>query len=131
MIQHVALETAPAEADESAAFFALLGFARVRPPPALRERSVWLARGDQQVHLLLTDDPVAPPQGHLALVVDDYVAVLEALREAGVEVSERAEHWGAPRCFVAAPGGHRVELMAAPPASAKTSRADADRRPFP
>ena len=32
------------------------------------------------------------------------------------EVDERDRHWGAARCFVRAPGGHRVELMAAPPA---------------
>ena len=32
------------------------------------------------------------------------------------EVDERPRHWGAARCFVRAPGGHRVELMAAPPA---------------
>jgi len=32
------------------------------------------------------------------------------------EVDERPRHWGAAPCFVRAPGGHRVELMAAPPA---------------
>jgi hypothetical protein len=39
------------------------------------------------------------------------------LRAGGHEVEPRAEHWGAPRAFTRAPGGHRVELMAAPPAS--------------
>ena len=49
------------------------------------------------------------------MVVDDYDDALERLREAGYEPEPRTEHWGAPRAFVRAPGGHRVELMASPP----------------
>src|SRR3954447_18563500 len=33
----------------------------------------------------------------------------------GHEVEPRTQHWDAPRAFVRAPGGHRVEIMAAPP----------------
>jgi catechol 2,3-dioxygenase-like lactoylglutathione lyase family enzyme len=115
VIQHVALETARTDAHTAAAFWRLLGFEQVDPPPSLGDRAAWLQRGPTQVHLLWSDEPVAPPQGHVAVVVDDYDATLERLREAGHEVEPRTPHWGAPRAYVGAPGGHRVEVMAAPP----------------
>ena len=116
MIQHVALETRRADAEAAEAFWRLLGFEPVEPPPSLRERAAWLQLGSTQVHLLWSDEPVAPPEGHAAVVIADYEGTLERLREAGHEVEPRSEHWGAPRAFVRAPGGHRVEVMAAPPA---------------
>lgn len=124
MIHHVALEAAPADREPLAAFFALLGFARVDPPPALRDRALWLEHKDEgvrplhlyvQVHVLFAEEPVVPPQGHVAIVAPDYEATLGRLRAAGFEPEPRTEHWGQRRCFVRAPGGHRIELMAAPP----------------
>lgn len=115
MIQHVALETREDDVGACVAFYALLGFGRVEPPETLAGRVVWLQRRGQQLHLLLTDDPVVPPQGHVALVADDYEADLTRLRAAGHEPEPRAAHWGSARCFVDDPAGHRVELMAFPP----------------
>jgi catechol 2,3-dioxygenase-like lactoylglutathione lyase family enzyme len=116
MIQHVAIET-PAEAVEAqVAFYALLGFERVEPPPSLADRAVWMERNGTQVHLLLTDDPVVPPKGHLAVVAGHYERTLAALRDAGHHPEPRAEHWGAPRLFVRDPVGHRVEVMSSSPA---------------
>jgi catechol 2,3-dioxygenase-like lactoylglutathione lyase family enzyme len=115
VIQHVALETARSDAEAAGAFWRLLGFEPVDPPEALRDRADWLQKDGTQVHLLWSERPVAAPEGHVAVVLDDYDATLERLRAAGHEVDPRTEHWGAPRAFVRAPGGHRVELMAAPP----------------
>ena len=115
MIHHVALEVRRAEAAAAEGFWALLGFARVEPPPSLADRAVWLEREGTQVHLLYADGPVAPPEGHVAVVASDYEATLARLRAAGFAPDPRAEHWGAPRCFVRAPGGHRVEVMSRPP----------------
>jgi catechol 2,3-dioxygenase-like lactoylglutathione lyase family enzyme len=117
VLQHVSLETRPADAEAAIAFWALLGFAEVPPPPTLRGVARWVERGGTQIHLLLTHDPVAPPAGHAAVVVDDYDATLARLREAGHAPAPSREHWGAPRAFVRTPGGHRVELMSAPPQS--------------
>jgi catechol 2,3-dioxygenase-like lactoylglutathione lyase family enzyme len=114
-LQHAAIETHPRDADALIAFFALLGFDEVDPPESLRGRTRWVQRAGTQVHLLLTDDPVVPPSGHVAVVAPDYDAAVAALRAAGHDVTDRAQHWGAPRAFATAPGGHRVELMAAPP----------------
>jgi len=115
VLQHVALELNPADREAAEGFWVILGFEPVDPPPSLRERAAWLQRGPAQIHLLFTDDPVAPPKGHTAVVAQDYEGTLAALREAGYEPDPRTEHWGAPRAFVRAPGGHRVEVMAAPP----------------
>ena len=114
-LQHAALETRPDAVDGEVAFWALLGFERADPPATLRERAVWLQRGGSQIHLLLTDEPVAPPLGHVAVTAFDQSGALERLRAAGHEVDERARHWGAPRAFARTPAGHRVEVMAGPP----------------
>ncbi len=112
MIQHVALEVREADAPACRRFWGLLGFVPVVPPPTLAARAAWVQRGDTQVHLLFADDPVAVPEGHVAVVVDDYDATLAALRAAGFDPQPRTEHWGSPRCFVRCPAGHRVEVMA-------------------
>jgi len=114
VLQHVALEVA--DPDPEVAFWALLGFRRVDPPAGLRDRAVWVQRGEQQIHLLLTGEPVVPPQGHVAVVARDHAATLAALRAAGHRVEDRIPHWGAARAFATSPGGHRVEVMEAPPA---------------
>jgi catechol 2,3-dioxygenase-like lactoylglutathione lyase family enzyme len=115
VIQHVALETARADGAEAQAFWRAVGFVDVEAPPSLRDRAAWLERAGTQIHLLWTEAPTAPSEGHVAVVVADYDATLERLRAAGHTVAPRTEHWGAPRAFATAPGGHRVELMAAPP----------------
>jgi catechol 2,3-dioxygenase-like lactoylglutathione lyase family enzyme len=120
VIHHVALETAPRDRDALVAFFALLGFSEVDPPDSLRDRARWVEREGTQVHVLFADETVVPPQGHVALVAPDYDDALARLREAGHNVEERTPHWGAPRCFVTAPGGHRVEVMAFSPPPARS-----------
>ncbi len=116
MIQHVAIEVRESDVEPCVRFWGLLGFERVEPPAALVARAAWVQRGGTQVHLLFADEPVVPPEGHVAVVAGDYDATLAALREAGFEPDERTRHWGSPRAFVTCPAGHRVELMAfAPP----------------
>jgi catechol 2,3-dioxygenase-like lactoylglutathione lyase family enzyme len=115
VLQHVALETARADGEAAVAFWQLLGFAVLEPPPTLRDRAAWLQRDGTQIHVLWKEDPTAPPEGHAAVVVPDYDATLARLRDAGYDPEPRTEHWGAPRAFVRSPGGHRVELMSAPP----------------
>ena len=115
MIQHVALETRRTDALVAAAFWQELGFVLVDPPSTLADRAAWLEREGTQIHLLWTDAPTPQREGHVAVVVADYEATLQRLRAAGYAVEPRTEHWGVPRAFARAPGGHRVELMAAAP----------------
>jgi catechol 2,3-dioxygenase-like lactoylglutathione lyase family enzyme len=116
MIQHVALEIREQDVAACVSFWELLGFARVQAPPALAERSTWVQAGATQIHLLYADDPVVAPEGHVAVVAEDYEATLQALRDAGFEPEPRREYWGSPRAFVRCPAGHRVEVMAFAPA---------------
>jgi catechol 2,3-dioxygenase-like lactoylglutathione lyase family enzyme len=116
VIQHAAIEVRESDVEACVAFWALLGFAHVAAPPALAARSTWVQAGPTQIHLLHAVDPVVAPEGHVAVVVGDYPATLDALRDAGFEPQPRREHWGSPRAFVRAPSGHRVELMASAPA---------------
>ena len=124
MIGHVAIEVRERDVEACVRFWALLGFERVQPPPALATRSAWVQAGATQVHLLFADDPVVPAEGHIAVVVAGYGDTLAALREAGFEPDARTPYWGSPRTFVRCPAGHRVELMAFAPDSASSRAAE-------
>jgi hypothetical protein len=118
MLHHVGIEIAPAEVDRAVEFFTLVGFEQVEPPPTLAGRYTWLERDGTQVHLMPTENPTVPSWGHLAVVTPDFEATLASLHKHGFELERRREHWGSPRALALAPGGHRVELMAAAPRSA-------------
>lgn len=119
-LQHVSLETRRTDAEAEARFWTLLGFTRIPPPASLGESRAWWFQapdGVTQIHLLFEEgDPVAPPAGHVAVVVDGWIATTTALTAAGFAVEDRTPHWNAPRAYVRTPAGHRVELMASPPA---------------
>jgi hypothetical protein len=114
MLHHVGIEIAPAEIERTVELFELLDFEQVEPPSALAEFT-WLEREGTQVHLMPEERPTVPARGHLAVVAPDFETTVARLRERGFEVVPRGEHWGASRAHAIAPGGHRVELMAAPP----------------
>jgi hypothetical protein len=115
VLHHVTLEVAPEDIERSLELWALLGFERVEPPPALAGTFVWVEREGTQIHLERSESPTVPPHGHAAIVVRDFEPTVEGLREHGFEVKLGREHWSAPRAKVVAPGGHQVEFMAAPP----------------
>ncbi len=115
MLQHVTLEVLTDEIECFVAFWELLGFQPVEPPPTLANKFVWVERQGTQIHLERNESPTVPPHGHAAVVVPDFEGTVERLREAGFAVTPGREHWGAPRAKVLAPGGHQVELMSFPP----------------
>ena len=126
MLQHVTLELRREDWPAAKAFWSIVGFEEVEPPGTLGERSAWVERGGTQIHLQWQDDPVAPPEGHAAVVVEDWDGVVARLRQEGYEVDERPRHWGAARCFVragrpprGADGGaaHTTGSLAAPRAT--------------
>ena len=114
-LQHVSLEVRRGDAPDELRFWSLLGFEPVDPPGTLGEIAAWVQRDGTQIHLLFDDDPVVPPGGHAAVVVDDFDGTVATLEAAGFDPKERTRHWGAARAFVHSPAGHTVELMAAPP----------------
>lgn len=121
MLQHVSLEIRPGDVEAMLDFWELLGFRRVEVPETLRGVTSWVERDGTQIHLLYSEAPTVPPSGHAAVVVSDFDQALERLAASGREVHERRRHWGARRAFATAPGGHRVELMEAPPPASRSS----------
>jgi catechol 2,3-dioxygenase-like lactoylglutathione lyase family enzyme len=117
MLHHVTLEVSPADLERSIEFWQLLGFSRVKAPDDLAETFSWLEREGTQIHLMRAESPTVPPHGHAAVVTPDLEKTLEQLSAHGFEVLPKRERWGAARAVAIAPGGHQVELMAAPPRS--------------
>jgi catechol 2,3-dioxygenase-like lactoylglutathione lyase family enzyme len=115
VLQHVSIEVPPAEVERAVEFWMLVGFTPVQAPEALDGYVTWVERAGTQIHLIHTDAATAPQLGHAAIVVDDFAATLERVGAGGFEVEESRQLWGARRAFAIAPGGHRVELMEAPP----------------
>ena len=115
MLHHVALEVTPEKIEAERDFWTAVGFRRVEVPEGLDPKLVWLERNGSQIHLLPVDSPVIPTDGHAAIVAPEFEDTVDRLERAGFEVSRRREYWGAPRAKVTTPGGHLVELMAAPP----------------
>ena len=115
MLHHAALELTPQDLDRSLEMWRLIGFERVPEPEPLHGRYIWVERADTQIHLALTEAPVVPRTGHVAVVAECLDETVERLVEAGFEVTDKRELWGARRVAVDAPAGHRVELMESPP----------------
>ena len=115
MLHHVSIEVAPDDVERTKDLWRRLGFEQVTAPEALAPYVSWLQREGTQIHLIHTEDPVAPALGHAAVVTPEFEATVARVREAGFEVEDARELWGAARAFALAPGGHRIELMAAPP----------------
>lgn len=115
VIHHVTLESTAELIPEEVAFWEILGFRAVPAPDGAGAGTVWLESGGTQVHLLLTEDPVVPPSAHPAVVVAGFEEAFDRLGEAGHPVEMRASLWGEARAKATSPGGHLVELMAAPP----------------
>ena len=115
MLQHVSLEVPPPDVERTIEFWTLLGFEQTEAPEPIAPFVTWLQRDGTQIHLLHNEAATVPPLGHAAVVAEDFEATVKRLREAGFEVEEARELWGASRAFALAPAGHRVEVMAAPP----------------
>jgi hypothetical protein len=118
VLQHVSIEVPPDETDRMLEFWRIVGFEEVESPEPLGDSVRWLEHDGTQIHLILTEGHTAPVLGHTAVVVSGHGAAKEALREAGFQVEDARQLWGADRAFAIAPGGHRVELMAAAPPTA-------------
>jgi hypothetical protein len=115
VLHHVSLEVHPDEVEACVSGWELLGFTKVEAPEELGGYVTWLERQGTQIHLIHSEQPTVPILGHPAVVVENFDSTFAALEKAGLEPERHAELWGEPRGFVVIPGGHRVELMAAPP----------------
>src|SRR4051795_8503362 len=106
MLQHASLEVTRDRLADCVAFWQLLGFTPMEPPPKLRGRFTWVEREGTQIHLIPVDEPVPAREGHVAVVAADYDGALAALRDAGFAPTDGENAWDAPRSFVREPAGH-------------------------
>ncbi len=118
MLHHVSIEVEPSDFERAVEFWGLLGFRCVEAPEELGGYVTWLEHAGTQIHLIHAEGATVPPLGHPAVVVEDFEEAFAALDAAGYGPERHRELWGQPRAFATMPGGHRVELMAAPPPSA-------------
>jgi catechol 2,3-dioxygenase-like lactoylglutathione lyase family enzyme len=131
VLHHVSLEVLSEQVEPSIEFWGLLGFDRVPAPEPIAQFVVWFEASPTahaafaakaahtnirtQIHLIEVPEPTVPKAGHAAVVAEDFQATVDRLAAAGFEVEETRELWGERRAVAFAPGGHVVELMAAPP----------------
>ena len=115
MLQHVSIEVAPADVERMLEFWKAIGFRRVEAPGPINPYVSWVEREGTQIHLIHTEEPSVPVLGHAAVVAADFDATVSRVAAAGFEVERHRQLWGKRRSFAIGPGGHRVELMEAPP----------------
>jgi YD repeat-containing protein len=113
-VNHVSIHAEDME--ESARFYEELFGMRRLPTPTFRQPVVWLALGDQQLHLFQRDDVEAPRAHHLAIDVDDFDAVYRKAKERGLLDSDT---WNRParyhpagwvQMYIRDPSGNLVEI---------------------
>ena len=113
-IDHVQLAMPQGEEARARRFYCdLLGMEEVPKPPELAKRGgCWFASGEVQIHLGVENDFRPARKAHPALRCRDYEALLQRLREAGVEWKEALDIPGVCRCHIHDPFGNRIELIA-------------------
>ncbi len=89
----------------------LLGLKEIAPPKTFDFVAVWYDFGNQQLHLLLKDEPDTRSPRHFALKVDDVEAAREYFHEKGVEIKETVKIPSADRFFIWDPDGNRIEII--------------------
>lgn len=123
-ILHVSLLVA--DVDRALAFYRdLLGLPLDPDRPDLGYPGAWLTVGGQQIHLLQLPgcDPVTgrPAHGgrdrHVALAVEDLVALAERLEKAGIPLTRSRS--GRAALFCRDPDGNALEFIEAGPQSAR------------
>jgi hypothetical protein len=115
VLHHVSIEVHPDDVEGCVRCWEVLGFRRVDAPESIAEYVTWVEREGTQIHIIHSEQPTVPQLGHCAVAVDDFEATFAALEQGGHSPERHDELWGEKRGFVVMPGGHRVELMAAPP----------------
>ena len=93
----------PTRLERRVEFWRLIGFERVDSPELLGDSIVWVEREGTQIHLIVTEGHTAPVLGHAAVVVPDHAEAKSRLRDAGFEVQDARQLWGADRAFATRP----------------------------
>lgn len=88
-----------------------LGLKEVKRPSNFVTPVRWFELGDEQIHLIPSDEPDFVSPRHFAIHVDDCDAARETLTARGVEIRETVPIAGAKRFFIADPDGNNLEII--------------------
>lgn len=88
-----------------------LGLSEVVRPSNFVTPVRWFELGDQQIHLIPSEEPDAISPRHLAIHVDDCQAAKKELTSRGVAIQETVPIAGADRFFIADPAGNNIEII--------------------
>ena len=112
-IDHVQLAMPPGEEQKARGFYRdLLRMTELPKPAELAKRGgCWFGSGGVQLHLGVESDFRPAKKAHPALRCGDYAALVQRLRDSGVEVREPEDIPGVRRCHVHDPFGNRIELI--------------------
>jgi glyoxylase I family protein len=105
-IHHITIEVR--ELESALAFYRDRLGMTVLPRPEFEIPGYWLGCGEQEVHLVQTDDGHANKIQHFALVVSDRAALVKSLKAAGIAIEEDEG-----MLFVYDSSRNRVELVQA------------------
>ncbi len=113
-IDHVQLAMPTGGEDVARRFFVeVLGMRELAKPAPLAVRGgCWFKDGAVELHLGVERDFRPAKKAHPALRVEDFDALRERLRAAGVDVRDDDELAGVRRFFIDNPFGNRIELIA-------------------
>ena len=89
----------------------ILGLKEIAKPRTFDFAVAWFDLGNQQLHLLLKDQPDSRSPRHFALRVTDAAAARTYVRERGLRPEETTPIPGADRFFVYDPDGNRIEII--------------------
>jgi len=114
-IDHVQLAMPAGQEATAREFYSgLLGIPEVKKPPVLAERGgAWFQDGDVKIHLGVDAEFCAAKKAHPAFLVADLEALVQRLRQAGVQMVDDDVLPGYDRVYVTDPFGNRLELMKA------------------
>lgn len=114
-IDHVQLAMPAGEEQKARTLYAgVMGMTELRKPPELARRGgCWFGSGGVQLHLGVEHDFHPARKAHPALRCIDYAALLQRLRDSGIEAVDPGDMSGVQRCHVHDPFGNRIELIAA------------------
>jgi glyoxylase I family protein len=88
-----------------------LGLKEVKRPSNFVTPVRWFELGDEQIHLIPSDEPDTVSPRHFAIHVDNCDTARESLQERGVEIRETVPIAGAKRFFISDPDGNNIEII--------------------
>jgi catechol 2,3-dioxygenase-like lactoylglutathione lyase family enzyme len=110
-LDHVTITTPPVLEAETVAWYELtLCLERLQKPMGARPGGAWFRAGRQQIHVSL-EDRNPHPTAHFGIVVGDFQATIERLREGGFHIEQARLIPGRRRAFTRDPAGNGVEIL--------------------